>query len=107
MQTRGALRFESGLTANSSESLRVAALAGLGLAVLPTYAVGEDLRDGRLVSVLGDWLPQGGNADSNTLYAVYLPSRHPSPKVRALIDFLLEALGDVAPWDRGLKLAKA
>jgi len=107
VQTRGALRFESGLTANSSESLRVAALAGLGLAVLPTYAVGDDLREGRLVSVLGDWLPQGGNADSNTLYAVYLPSRHPSPKVRALIDFLLEALGEVAPWDRGLKLAKA
>ncbi|MBW8890882.1 MAG: LysR family transcriptional regulator, partial [Burkholderiales bacterium] len=44
VETRGALRFESGLTANSSESLRVAALAGMGLAVLPTYAIGADLR---------------------------------------------------------------
>ena len=35
VETRGAMRFESGLTANSSESLRVAALAGMGLAVLP------------------------------------------------------------------------
>ena len=100
VETRGALRFESGLTANSSESLRVAALAGLGLAVLPTYAVGADLRDGRLRTVLPGWQPIGGLADANTLYAVYLPSRHPAPKVRALIDFMLEKMGDVPPWDR-------
>lgn len=100
VETRGALRFESGLTANSSESLRVAALAGLGLAVLPTYAVGADLRAGRLQAVLPDWQPVGGLADANTLYAVYLPSRHPAPKVRALIDFMLEKMGDVPPWDR-------
>jgi DNA-binding transcriptional LysR family regulator len=100
VETRGAVRFESGLTANSSESLRVAALAGLGLAVLPTYAVGADLRTGRLKTVLPDWQPIGGLADADTLYAVYLPSRHPAPKVRALIDFMLEKIGEVPPWDR-------
>ena len=100
MQTRGRLHFESGLTANSSESLRVAALAGMGLAVLPTYAVGADLRAGRLQAVLPDWQPVGGLADADTLYAVYLPNRHLAPKVRALIDFMLEQLGDVPPWDR-------
>jgi DNA-binding transcriptional LysR family regulator len=100
VETRGALRFESGLTANSSESLRVAALAGLGLAVLPTYAIGSDLRAGRLRAVLPGWQPVGGLADADTLYAVYLPNRHPAPKVRALIDFMLEKMGDVPPWDR-------
>lgn len=100
VETRGTLRFESGLTANSSESLRIAALAGLGLAVLPTYAVGADLRAGRLRAVLPGWVPVGGLADADTLYAVYLPSRHPAPKVRALIDFMLEKMGDVPPWDR-------
>jgi DNA-binding transcriptional LysR family regulator len=100
VETRGALRFESGLTANSSESLRVAALAGLGLAVLPTYAIGADLRAGRLRAVLPGWQPVGGLADADTLYAVYLPNRHPAPKVRALIDFMLEKMGDVPPWDR-------
>jgi DNA-binding transcriptional LysR family regulator len=100
VETRGALRFESGLTANSSESLRVAALAGLGLAVLPTYAVGADLRACRLKALLPDWQPVGGLADADTLYAVYLPSRHPAPKVRALIDFMLEKMGEVPPWDR-------
>ena len=100
VQTRGRMHFESGLTANSSESLRVAALAGMGLAVLPTYAVGADLRSGRLQAVLPDWQPVGGLADADTLYAVYLPNRHLAPKVRALIDFMLEQLGDVPPWDR-------
>ncbi len=104
VETRGALRFESGLTANSSESLRVAALAGMGLAILPTYAIGPDLRAGRLQAVLPDWTPRGGPAEANTLYAVYLPSRLPSPKVRALIDFLVERLGEVPPWDRNLDL---
>lgn len=96
----GALRFESGLTANSSESLRVAALAGMGLAVLPTYAIGPDLREGRLTALLPGWTPLGGPAEANVLYAVYLPSRFPSPKVRALIDFLVERFGEVPPWDR-------
>ncbi|MBO9686209.1 LysR family transcriptional regulator [Roseateles chitosanitabidus] len=96
----GALRFESGLTANSSESLRVAALAGMGLAVLPTYAIGRDLREGRLIALLPDWTPLGGPAEANVLYAVYLPSRFPSPKVRALIDFLVERFGELPPWDR-------
>ncbi|MEO6281112.1 LysR family transcriptional regulator [Roseateles sp.] len=100
VETRGALRFESGLTANSSESLRVAALAGMGLAVLPTYAIGADLRAGRLQAVLPGWQPVGGLADADTLYAVYLSNRHPAPKVRALIDFMLEKMGDVPPWDR-------
>lgn len=98
--TQGALRFESGLMANSSESLRVAALAGMGLAVLPTYAIGPDLQAGRLEALLPGWQPWGGVADADTLYAVYLPSRQPAPKVRALIDFMLEKLGDLPPWDR-------
>ncbi|CAM3889121.1 LysR family transcriptional regulator [Roseateles saccharophilus] len=103
VETRGALRFESGLTANSSESLRIAALAGMGLTVLPTYAIGADLRAGRLRALLPEWQPVGGLADADTLYAVYLPGRtprHPAPKVRALIDFMLEKMGEVPPWDR-------
>jgi len=100
VQVRGALRFESGLTVNSSESLRVAALAGMGIAILPSYAIGEDLRAGRLKPLLPAWKPIGGNAEADTLYAVYLPSRQPSPKVRAVIDFMLEKMGEVPPWDR-------
>ncbi|WP_197046883.1 LysR family transcriptional regulator [Paucibacter sp. KBW04] len=88
------------LSINSSEALRVAALSGMGLAILPSYAIGEDLRAGRLQALLPEWTPVGGIADANTLYAVYLPRRQPSPKLRALIDFMLEKLGEEPPWDR-------
>lgn len=88
------------LSINSSEALRVAALAGLGLAILPSYAIDEDLCAGRLQALLPEWTPVGGIADANTLYAVYLPNRQPSPKVRALIDFMLEKMGELPPWER-------
>lgn len=88
------------LSINSSEALRVAALAGLGLAILPSYAIDEDLCAGRLQALMPEWTPVGGIADANTLYAVYLPNRQPSPKVRALIDFMLEKMGELPPWER-------
>src|SRR6202165_5204337 len=43
------------LRANDSEALRDAALAGLGIALLPTWLVGDDVRERRLVAVLRDW----------------------------------------------------
>jgi len=46
------------LRANDSEALLGAALAGLGIALLPTWLVGEDLQAGRLVAPLAEfeWL---------------------------------------------------
>ncbi len=100
---QSALTFESGLTVNSSESLRIAVLSGMGLAIVPTYAVGDDLRTGRVQSVLPDWQPLSPTR-ADVLHAVYLPSRFPSPKVRAFIDFVLEKFGEQPPWDRDLSL---
>ena len=34
------------------------------------------------------------------IYAVYLPNRHLSAKVRAFIDFFLERIGSEPYWDR-------
>lgn len=67
--------------------LRAAALAGLGIALLPESVVREDLEAARLERVLGDWnLPQG-------LCHVVFPSRRGLlPAVRAFIDFLAERL---------------
>jgi DNA-binding transcriptional LysR family regulator len=50
--------------------------------------------------VLADWeLPL------NHLRALYPASRRPSPKVRALIDFLVAEYQPVPPWDRDLLAA--
>jgi DNA-binding transcriptional LysR family regulator len=87
------------LRANNGDVLRTAALAGAGLALLPTFIVGDDLRAGTLRAVLGDY-----ECKETAVFAVYPPSRHPSPKVRAFVDFLLSRCGESPPWDRGLGL---
>ena len=60
-------------------------LSGTGITLLPTDLAEPGVRAGKLVRLLADWeLPPA------QLYAVYLPTRHLAPKVRAFIDFMLE-----------------
>jgi len=82
-------------TANSSISLREALIAGLGLTLIPTFVVGEDLKEGRLVSVLTEWAPEPQSA-----YAVYVHRQYVSAKVRCFVDFLVEQFGSQPDWDR-------
>ena len=83
---------------NNGDSLRQAALGGLGIAQLPTFIVGDDLRAGRLQRVLPDW----EIAAEAAVHAVYPATRTLSPEVRVVIDFLAERFGDAPYWDRGL-----
>jgi len=85
------------LSINNGDALRVAAIEGLGLANLPTFLVGDDLRAGRLVSVLQEMKPS-----ELTLSAVYPPTKHITPKVRAFVDFLAERFGPEPYWDEGV-----
>jgi DNA-binding transcriptional LysR family regulator len=80
---------------NSVEALRALALAGEGLALLPTYSIGEELKAGRLVMLL----PAYRGFSESTLFAVYLQNRYGSPKLRAFVDFLLARLGAAPPWE--------
>ena len=70
---------------SSSLAVRDALRAGFGVGLIPRPYVEDDLRSGRLRAVLEDW-----STVETTLYAVY-PSRHYlAPKLRALLDFLVE-----------------
>src|SRR6202030_3357940 len=82
------------LRSNSGAVLKGAALAGHGLACLPTYFVGAALESGRLVTVLDDYM-----APPLTLRALYPHNRHLSAKVRAFVDFLTARFGREPPWD--------
>jgi DNA-binding transcriptional LysR family regulator len=64
-----------------------ATVAGVGLALLPTFLVGKDLLAGTLVRVLPRWSVSAGS-----LYFVYPPSAHVPRKVAAFRDFLLDFL---------------
>jgi DNA-binding transcriptional LysR family regulator len=79
-------------TANESTVLLHAALAGGGIALLPTYLANAAVARGELQVVLADWrLPP------MTIYALYASRRHLSPAVRALLDFLVERFSS-PPW---------
>lgn len=83
------------LRINDDEALSQAVLGGLGLALLPTFIVGKELQQGRLLEVLPGYVPV-----ERAIYAVHLPNRHLPPKVRVFIDFLAGRFGEEPYWDR-------
>jgi DNA-binding transcriptional LysR family regulator len=88
------------LRANDSEALLEAALAGLGIALLPTWLLGQDLRAGRLRAPLPQWEWLIAPGPERAIWGVYPPKKVVSPKVRAFLDFLSRRFGSPAYWDR-------
>lgn len=82
------------LEANVADALRLAAVCGLGLALLPTYMVGQDLRKHRLQAVLKDYIPA-----PLEIHAVYPHRKHLSAKVRTFVDFLHGRFHPVPSWE--------
>jgi DNA-binding transcriptional LysR family regulator len=78
---------------NSGDTCRAAALQHQGVILQPTFIVGADLAQGLLREVM-----PAHRAGELGVYAVYPSRKFVSPKVRLLIDFLVEAFA--APsWD--------
>lgn len=78
------------LRANNSEVVRQAALAGLGVALLPEVQVVDDIRSSRLYRVLTQYPTERRQA-----FVVYPSRRHLPPRTRAVIDFLVTGFKDV------------
>lgn len=82
---------------NNGDAMREAAIAGLGLAVLPSFVIADALRAGRLVDAAPALRPLG-----QFIWAIYPHSRHPSRKVRVIIEQLRTAFRDGELWEEGL-----
>ena len=81
------ISVEPVLLTNETESLRAAALAGLGLAAVPEWLVGDALAAGALTQVLADYeTPESG------VFAVYPTNRLLTPSVRSFVDCLARDL---------------
>ncbi|MBC7780952.1 MAG: LysR family transcriptional regulator [Proteobacteria bacterium] len=89
--------------ATNSLAIREVVLRGLGIAMSPTFVVGDDLRAGTLKALCTDFEALG--TFGSHINAVYLPNRYLSPKVRAFVDFFVDRFGPVPYWDQGLALA--
>ena len=86
------IRVTGNFRVNHGDAVHQAALAGIGVARLALWLVGPDIEAGRLIRVLPDHAQE-----SAAVYAVYPHRRHLSPKVRSLVDFLVEELA-AEPW---------
>jgi DNA-binding transcriptional LysR family regulator len=84
------------LSTNDTAVLRSAVMQGAGIGILPTYFVGQDLRERRLVRVLPDLEPE-----TLGIHAILLSRQHQPLAIRLLIDFLAQRFGGTKPpWDR-------
>jgi len=88
-----AVRVSGAMECNDGAVLHDWALAGRGLAWRSMWEVSEDLRTGRLVTVLDAFA-----APDNAIHAVFAQRRHLPLRVRMFIDFLKATYGDPAYW---------
>lgn len=82
-QQNVAVQVRARLTVNSGEAMLPALHAGIGIARLPDFIVGDALAAGELEEVLIDWRPPPLG-----LHLVTPPSRLRPARVEALLDFL-------------------
>lgn len=94
---RGSMNIEvhSHLQSGDSQMVRDAARMGMGIAILPSFLVKDDLRTGVLIPLLEDF----------PVAVYWLNAQVPRikmnrPPVRALVAFLKEAMQPVPPWER-------
>jgi DNA-binding transcriptional LysR family regulator len=87
------------MTANNAETLLFSAIAGLGIAHLPTWLISEYLVRGELVPLFcEDGLPP---PEPSGIYALRLEGEA-SSRSRLLLEFLKNRFGPVPPWDLAL-----
>ena len=89
------IRVNGPIIADNGDIIRSSAIAGLGIALLPTFIVGPDLCEGRLQQVLPDYCPP-----EISIYAVFPSHRYLSAKVRTFVDYLSEYFGEKPNWDK-------
>jgi DNA-binding transcriptional LysR family regulator len=81
------------LQANSDNALRLAAVHGQGLALAPSFLLIDEIKSGRLVPVLTEFLQT-----DHAVNAIYPHRRHLSAKVRSFIDLLTRRFRDDPAW---------
>jgi DNA-binding transcriptional LysR family regulator len=90
------VRAEVALRINNGDVMRDAAVAGLGIALLPAWIVGAAIGAGEL-SVIDI----GAAAEDEFIYVAHPEGRRTSAKLRALVASLRQSFGDPPCWEKG------
>jgi DNA-binding transcriptional LysR family regulator len=91
------VRAKARLAANNGDMLRDAAIAGLGIALLPLFIAGDAIRAGTLRAI-----ELGLKTAPEFIFIAHADGRAPSAKLRALAAHLRKTFGDPPYWERGL-----
>lgn len=86
--------IHSWLTANNSLALREIVLQGAALSRMPTFLVGQDVAEGRLVNLFPEL-----QTLRKQIYAVFPRKEGMAPKTRVFLDFLANKMTPQTPWD--------
>ncbi len=88
------VRAKPAMVVNNGDMLRDAAVAGLGLVLLPTFIAGPDIREGRLQVV-----ELAQKAEQEYVYMAHPQGRAAPAKLRAVVEHLRACFGDPPYWD--------
>jgi DNA-binding transcriptional LysR family regulator len=91
--TEHAVRVAGSLHSNNGDLLAEAAAQGAGIVFEPAFIVGPEVRAGRLVPLLQDYV-----TPPVPIYALYPSRKHLSAKVRRFVDFLAERFSQAQDW---------
>jgi DNA-binding transcriptional LysR family regulator len=87
------VRVGGNLHSNNGDLLAEAAARGAGVVFEPAFIVGPEVRAGRLVPLLQEFV-----ALPMPIYAVYPSRKHLSAKVRLFVEFLVERFAQAPDW---------
>jgi LysR family transcriptional regulator for bpeEF and oprC len=76
------LRMTAVFSANNLLVLRAMAVQGLGVAILPEFLVGEELRRGHLIPLFPEW-----STEEVPIQAVIPQQKEPLPRVKRFVEF--------------------
>jgi DNA-binding transcriptional LysR family regulator len=89
-----ALKPSGNYRANNGDGIVEAALAGVGVGIVPRFIASPHLESGKLVQLLKEYIVPTG-----TLYAVFMPDPNLPERIRAFVRFLGDRFAPVPYWD--------
>ncbi|TQV75209.1 LysR family transcriptional regulator [Aliikangiella marina] len=90
-----AIKGKGRFKADNGEAIRDACIQGMGITICSTWIAHQHLRSGKLIHLLQDF----PLVSQSAIWAVYPTNRQLAPKVRAFIDFFVNAYGKKPYWD--------
>lgn len=88
------VKAKLGMAMNNGDMMRDAAIAGVGIALLPTFIVGPAIRDGLLQEIEMVQKPE-----QEFIFMAHPQGRTPPAKLRAVADHLRKTFGSPPYWD--------